>query len=69
MPKHGSVMLYVHRNHKAHQLYDGEPKMATSTFTQLLNSEILHLFIMIIKCSTEAELDSQSDDWQEIRRQ
>ena len=33
---HGSVLLYVHRNHKVHQ--DGETRTATSTFTQLLNS-------------------------------
>ena len=33
---HGSMLLYVHRNHKAH--WDGEPRTATSTFTQLLNS-------------------------------
>ena len=31
------MLLYVHRNHRAH--YDGEPRTATSTFTQLLNSE------------------------------
>ena len=37
MRVHGSMLLYVHRNHKAH--YDGEPRTATSTFTQLLNSE------------------------------
>ena len=37
MRKNGSMLLYVHRNHKAH--YDGEPRTATSTFTQLLNSE------------------------------
>ena len=36
MPKHGSVLLYVHRNRKAHK--DGEPRTATSTFTQFLNS-------------------------------
>ena len=35
--KHGSLLLYVHRNRKAHQ--DGQPRTATSTFTQLLNSE------------------------------
>ena len=37
MPKHLSVLLYVHGNHKAHQ--DGEPGTATSTCTQLLNSD------------------------------
>ena len=30
------MLLYVHRNHKAHS--DGEPRTATSTFTQLLDS-------------------------------
>ena len=37
MRVHGSMLLYVHRNRKAHQ--DGEPWTATSTFTQLLNSD------------------------------
>ena len=31
------MLLYVHRNHMAH--WDGEPRTATSTFTQLLISE------------------------------
>ena len=31
MPKHGSMLLYVHRNHKAHQ--DGDPRTSTSTLT------------------------------------
>ena len=31
------MLLHVHRNHKAHS--DGEPRTATSTFTQLLNSD------------------------------
>ena len=33
MRVHGSMLLYVHRNHKAHS--DGEPRTATSTLTQL----------------------------------
>ena len=33
MRVHGLVLLYVHRNHQAYK--DGEPKTATSTFTQL----------------------------------
>ena len=37
MPKHGSMLLYVHRNRKAHN--DGKPRTAASPFTQLLNSE------------------------------
>ena len=36
VPKHSSMLLYVHRNHQAQQ--DGEPRAATLTFTQLLNS-------------------------------
>ena len=36
VPKHGSMLLYVHRNRKAHQ--DGKPRTATSTFPRLLNS-------------------------------
>ena len=35
--EHGSVLLYVHGNHKARS--DGKPRTATSTLTQLLNSE------------------------------
>ena len=35
MREHGLLLLY--RNHKAH--LDGEPRTATSTFTQLLNSD------------------------------
>ena len=38
MLKHGSLLLGVHGNHKAHQ--DGKARTATSTFTQLLNSGI-----------------------------
>ena len=35
-----SVMLYVHRDHKDYySIRDGEPRMATSIFTQLLSSE------------------------------
>ena len=37
MPKHGSIILYVHGNQKAR--WDGQPRMATSTLTQLLNYE------------------------------
>ena len=43
MPKHCSVLLYVHRNRKAY--YDGKPRTATSTFTQLLNSELPALVV------------------------
>ena len=35
--KHGSVLPYVHRNRKAAH-WDGKPRTATSTFTQLLDS-------------------------------
>ena len=35
MPKHGSMLLYVHRNRN-----DKKPRTTTSTFTQLLNSVI-----------------------------
>ena len=31
------MLLYVHRNRKAHE--DGKPRTATWTFTQFLNSE------------------------------
>ena len=34
MPKHGSIILYVHRNQKARS--DGQLRTATSTLTQLL---------------------------------
>ena len=46
---HGSVLLYGHRNHKAH--WDGEPRTSTSTFTQLLNS----LKMALIDASLKAE--------------
>ena len=36
MREHGSMLLYVHGNHKAR--YDGKPRTATSTLTQHLNS-------------------------------
>ena len=35
MPKHGSINLYIHGNQKARE--DGQPRMFTSTLTQLLN--------------------------------
>ena len=35
MPKHGSIILYVHGNQKAR--YDGQPRTSTSTLTQLRN--------------------------------
>ena len=35
MPKHGSIILYVHGNQKAR--FDGQLRTATSTLTQLLN--------------------------------
>ena len=37
MPKYGSIILYVHGNKKAR--YDGQPRTATSTLTQLLDYE------------------------------
>ena len=37
VPKHGSIILYVHGNQKAR--WDGQPSTATSTLTQLLNYE------------------------------
>ena len=35
MPKHGSIILYVHGNQKVRE--DGQLRTATSTLTQLLN--------------------------------
>ena len=40
MLKHGSILLYVHGNHKVHD--DGQPRTATSTLTQLLNYDHRH---------------------------
>ena len=37
MREHGSILLYVHGNQKARKV--GKPRLATSTFTQLLSSE------------------------------
>ena len=41
-PSSSSVLLYVHRDHKNY-VRDGEPGMATSTFTQLLSSDRTHV--------------------------
>ena len=41
MRVHGSVLLYVHKNNKAH--YDGDPRTATSTSTQLCIGRVLYL--------------------------
>ena len=46
MPKHGSVLLYVHGNLKAHS--DGKPRTATSTFTQLQNSAVVPLPLQVL---------------------
>ena len=45
MPKHGSVILYVHGNQKARS--DGQPRTATSTLTQLLNYEGVGQMLMM----------------------
>ena len=37
MREHGSALLYAHGNHKARS--DGKPRRATSTLTQLLDSD------------------------------
>ena len=42
MPKHGSIILYVHGNQKAR--LDGQPRTSTSTLTQLLNYVFLVLY-------------------------
>ena len=44
MREHGSILLYVHGNHEAR--LDGQPKTATSTFTQLLNS-VLQMLLYV----------------------
>ena len=52
MRARSSVLLYVHRNQKAHQ--DGEPRTATSTSTQLLNSDDTadddELMLNVLRC-------------------
>ena len=50
MLKHGSVNLYVHGNQKAG--LDGQPRMSTSTLTQLLNYVNLHapIYFTFIPC-------------------
>ena len=46
MPKHGSIILYVHGNQKAR--LDGQPRTATSTLTQLLNYDVsFSMFISV----------------------
>ena len=41
--KFSSVLLYVHRDHK-----DGEPRTATSTFTQLLSSRGRNRWVQLL---------------------
>ena len=64
MPKHGSMLLYVHRNHTAHQ--DGEPRAATSTLTQLLNSvymsELVEVFVALRPRKPEGSLGGTTQD-------
>ena len=55
MREHGLLLIYVHGNHNAHS--DGMPRTATSTFTQLLNSDQRPLLLLLLQCcftSTEA---------------
>ena len=44
MPKHGSINLYVHGSQKSR--WDGQPRTATSTLTQLLNYECLDTVVV-----------------------
>jgi len=52
MPKHGSINLYVHGNQKAP--YDGQPRTATSTLTQLLNYAGGHRHSTVISVHPQA---------------
>ena len=47
MPKHGSINLYIHGSQKAHK--DGQPRMATSTLTQLL-TYVQHADVSVSTC-------------------
>ena len=67
MPKHGSILLGVHGNRKAHQ--DGKARTATSTFTQLLNSGVSE---QLISPDNSRELRdprsiyNSSGDWSDV---
>ena len=61
MPKHGSVLFYVHKNRKAH--LDEKPRMATSTFTWLLNSDDWIKIHVQIQVMTESRSRSRSRLW------
>ena len=63
MPKHGSMLLYVHRNHKAQQ--DGKPRTATSTLTQLLNYEcnICCKSLLSTSIPPMTAMDRLREDW------
>ena len=54
MPKHGSIILYVHGNQKARQ--DGQPRTSTSTLTQLLNYELLGVLMMMNWCLMSSDV-------------
>ena len=57
MPKHGSIILYVHGNQKAR--YDGQLRTSTSTLTQLLNLDGAgqHSYSTIIKMAASEECE------------
>ena len=57
MPKHSSIILYVHGNQKARK--DGQPRTATSTLTQLLNCNDL---VSCCFTSTEARWPIRDGD-------
>ena len=52
-----SVLLYVHRDRK-----DGEPGMATSTFTQLLSSDRVESYKVRIPFVPQSKLPSRTND-------
>ena len=46
MPKHGSILHYVHGNQKARE--DGQPRTATSTLTLFLREELLRMVVVLV---------------------
>ena len=46
MREHGSIWLYVHGNLKAR--WDGKPRTATSTFTQLLTTHDMRMWTILL---------------------
>ena len=52
------MLLYVHRNRKLIRDAAGEPRTATSTFTQLLSSETFQQFQVVLSRTVRGKKES-----------